>query len=100
VQVSTDVENDIQLEMPMDHVITPFIEAQPEAWTQHHLVWRDDRQHGYALTSTEAALDTLVPDVATYTRFETEAERDHYAPPLRGGKSPMRPTASSTSGET
>jgi hypothetical protein len=34
VQVSTDVENDIQLEMPMDHVITPFVEAQPEAWKQ------------------------------------------------------------------
>ena len=31
VHASTDVENDIQLEMPMDHVIKPFSEAQPEA---------------------------------------------------------------------
>jgi hypothetical protein len=27
VQVSTDVENDIQLEMSMDHAIREFIEA-------------------------------------------------------------------------
>jgi len=41
--VSTDVENDIQLEMPMDHIMMPFVEAQPEAWKQAHLVCRDDR---------------------------------------------------------
>lgn len=83
VQVSTDVENDIQLEMPMDHVIREFIEAQPEAWKQAHLVCRDDRQHGSVVAFTAAALDTLVQDVATYTGFGSEAERDYYIASLR-----------------
>jgi hypothetical protein len=60
VQVSTDVENDIHLEMRMDQVMTEFVEAQPEGWKQAHLVCRDDRQHGYVVAFTAAALDTLV----------------------------------------
>jgi hypothetical protein len=80
---STDVEHHIQLEMPIDHVIREFIEAQPEAWKRDNLVCRDDRQHGYVVAFTAAALDTLVQDVATYTSFETEAERDHDAASVR-----------------
>jgi len=83
MDTSTDVENDIQLETPMDHVIREFIEAQPKAWKQAHLVCRNDRQHGYVVAFTAAALDTMVQDVATYTSFETEAERDHDAASLR-----------------
>jgi hypothetical protein len=100
VQASRDVEHDIQLAMPMDHVITPFVEAQPEAWKRAHVMCRYDQRHGYVVGLTVAALDTLVEYVATYTGFGSEAERDHYAAFLRWRKSPGRPTASSTSGET
>jgi len=83
VQVSPDVENDIQLETPIDHVIREFIEAQPEAWKRAHLVCRDDRQHGYVVGFTAPALNTLVQYVTTQAVFGSEAERDYYAASLR-----------------
>ena len=83
MDTSTDVEHRIHLEMPIDHVIREFIEAQPEAWTQAHLVCHDDRQHGSVVGFTAQALDTLVQDVATYIGFGSEAERDDYAASLR-----------------
>jgi hypothetical protein len=76
VHVSTDVENDIHLEMPMDHVIRLFVEAQPEVWNRNHFVCRDDRQHGYVVAFTAAAFDTLVQYMASYTGFGNEDERD------------------------
>jgi hypothetical protein len=82
VQAWTDVKNDTQLETPMDHVIREFIQAQPEAWKQAHLVCCDDRQHGYVVGFTAPALDMLVQDGATYTGFGSEAERDLYAASL------------------
>jgi hypothetical protein len=87
-QPSADVEHAIPLEMPMDHVMTPFVEAQPEAWKRAHLVCRDDRQRGDVVAFIAAALDTSVQDVATYTGFETEAERDDDAASLQWRKSP------------
>ena len=42
VHASTDVGNDLHRELPMDHVISLFVEAQLEAWKQEHLVCRDD----------------------------------------------------------
>jgi hypothetical protein len=51
VHASTDVENGIQLEMPMAHVITPSGEAQQEVWKRAHLVRRGDRQHGSVVGS-------------------------------------------------
>ena len=42
VCVSIAVENAISLAIRMDHVITPFVEAASEAWTQARLVCRAD----------------------------------------------------------
>jgi hypothetical protein len=66
MHASTDVKNETLIEMPLEQVIQEFIEAQPEAWKRAHLVCRVDRQHGYVLAFTVAALDTLVPREASY----------------------------------
>jgi hypothetical protein len=100
MDTSTDVEHYIQLEMPMDHIMMHLVEAQPEPWKREHLVCRDDQQHGSVMGFTAPALDMLVQDVATYTGFGSEEERDFYAASLRWRKTPVQPTASSTSGET
>jgi hypothetical protein len=100
VHASTDVENDIPLEMPMDHMMTQFIEAQPEARAQAYHVRCDDRQQDSIVAFTSAALDALVQDVATYTGFETQADRNDYAASPGGRNSPVRPTASSTTDRT
>ena len=46
MDTSTGVEHHIQLEMPMDHIMTQLGEAEPEAWKRAYLVRRDDQQHG------------------------------------------------------
>jgi hypothetical protein len=83
MHASTDVEQHIHLEMPLDHVMAQFVEAQPEAWKQAHLVCRYDRHHGYVVGFTAAALDTLVQYVTTQAIFGSEAERNFYASELR-----------------
>jgi hypothetical protein len=65
----TDVEGIFQQEMPMDHIIREFVEAQPEAWKQAHLVCCNDRQHGYVVAFTAAALDTLVQECGDLHQF-------------------------------
>jgi hypothetical protein len=82
VQVSTDEENYIHLEMPMEHVIREVIEARPEAWRQAHLVCRNDRQHGNVVSLRAQVLDASVPYVETYTGFGSEAEQDYDAASL------------------
>jgi hypothetical protein len=64
MHVSTDVENETLIEMPLEPVVQECIAAQPEAWKQAHLVCRSDEKHGYVLGFTAPALDTWVPDVA------------------------------------
>ena len=78
MDTSTDEENDIHLEMPMEHIITPCGEAQQEVWKRAHLMRRGDRQHDSVVGFTAQALGY----VATSAGFETEAELDHDAASL------------------
>ena len=65
MDISTDVEHHIQMEMPMGHIMTQLIQTRPEAWKRAHLVCRDDQHHGYVVGSTVLALASLVQDVVT-----------------------------------
>jgi hypothetical protein len=80
------MENDLHREMPMDHVISLFVEAQLKAWKQVHLVCRDDRQHDNVVSFTAQALDTWVQDVATDPRSSaarSEGESHGRPPAIR-----------------
>lgn len=76
------VGGDIRWELPLDRVVQQFMEQQIEAWKREHLVCRYDRDHGYIVGPTAAAVNTLLQYVTTQAVFGSETERDHYAAPL------------------
>jgi hypothetical protein len=76
------VGGDIRWELPLDRVVQQYMEQQIEAWKREHLVCRYDRDHGYIVGPTAAAVNTLLQYVTTQTVFGSETERDHYAAPL------------------
>jgi TubC N-terminal docking domain len=76
-------KDDVIVEWPLDRVVHPFLEQQPEVWKREHAVCRYDRHHGYVVRFTALALEALVQYVAISSVFGTETERDHYAASLR-----------------